>query len=190
VSRLVRNLVLAAIGALTLTTMAVPAMAGSQSVRFLVQVDDGCVEVSGGPRDHTVVRLVAPDGTVRRRVEKRTDRWGELLACGFRGDARIQRGDTIKVRSGAVRRQVRIPTSPTVDLAADVISGRAAIGSVLHIAAINGPEMEVEHVKVGADPQWSLDLSDVVDLTSRTAIWVSVVRQGITIEGLIQTPTQ
>jgi hypothetical protein len=190
VSRLVRNLVLAAAGAVILTSMAVPAMAGSRTLRFLVQVDDGCVEVYGGPREHAVVKLMASDGTVRRQVEGRTDRRGELVACGFRGtNARIQRGDTIKVRSGHVRRQVRIPTTtPTIDLAADVVSGRAPIGSQLHFWAVDGHQILDGHLKVVADPHWSFDFSADVDLTSRTPIFVSVARRGITVEGWIQTP--
>ena len=90
--------------------MAVPAMAGSQSLRFTVNVDMACVDGQAVPREQFVVRLRAADGTVRRRVEGRTDRYGEFVACLFAGSkAKIHRGETIQVRVGVVQRQVRIP---------------------------------------------------------------------------------
>jgi hypothetical protein len=170
--------------------MAVPVMAGSQSLRLLVNVDTGCVEVTSRARQQSVVTLRAQDGTIRRRSEGRTDRYGEFVACLFPGGrGRIHRGDTIVARSGALRRQVTIPTAvPTIDLAADVISGRAPIGSLLHLAAVDGHDILDGHVKVATDPTWSFDFSPDLDLTSRTAIFYSVVRQGITVESWIQTP--
>jgi hypothetical protein len=190
VSRLVRNLVLAATGAMVLNAMAVPTMAGSQPLRMLVQVDDGCVEVYGRPRQQTVIRLVAENGTVRRRVEGRTNRFGEFVTCGFRGtEGRIQRGDTVRVRSGAVRRQARIPTStPVIDVESDVVSGRARIGSTLRLAAVDQSGVYEIPVKIGDDGGWAHDFSRQIDLTQRTAIFLSVSRRGITVEGWIQTP--
>jgi hypothetical protein len=190
VSRLLRNLVLAAAGALTLTVMAVPAMAGSQTLRFTVNVDLACVDGQARPREQFVVKLRAVDGTVRRRVEGRTDRYGEFVACFFPSSrARIHRGETIQVRSGVARRQVRIPTAlPAIDLATNVVSGRARLGSRLQVAAVDESQIHTAVVKVGDDGQWAYNFSPHIDLTVRTAISVGIERQGITVESWIQTP--
>jgi hypothetical protein len=189
VSRLLRTLVLATIGALTLAAIAMPAAAGSRSLKLLINVDNGCVEGQGRPRETFVVRLRAPDGTIRRRVDGRSDRWGEFVACRFAGQSRIRRGDTVLVRAGHVRRQVRIPTAvPTVDLAADVVSGRAPLGSRLQVVAVDRHQAHFGLAKTADDGRWSYDFASQVDLTANTAILVGVVRQGITIEAWIQTP--
>jgi hypothetical protein len=189
VSRLLRTLVLATIGTLMLAAIAMPATAGSRSLKLFINVDNGCVEGQGRPRERFVVRLRAPDGTIRRRVEGRSDRWGEFVACRFHGQDRIRRGDLVLVRAGQVRRQVRIPTAvPSIDLETDVVSGRAPLGSRLQVVAVDRHQTQFGLTKTADDGRWSYDFASQMDLTANTAILVGVVRRGITVEAWIQTP--